>query len=301
MRNDQVRRVTWVGLMVNLGLALFKGLAGYLGSSQAVLADAVHSLSDCVTDIAVLIGSHYWSRPPDAEHPYGHGRFETAVTIIIGLALFAAAVGIGWEAIQVINAPTHTIPGWIAVLAAAVSVIANEVLYRWSVRWGRIIKSPAVLANAWHHRLDAISSIPAFLAVAGAILIPSWTMLDKLGALLVALLIVQAACRIIWPALKELMDWGAPLEICEKIRDVAQSHPEILDAHRIRTRYQSGSIFADMHIVVDGNIRVNDGHVIAEYVRKAVIREIPEVVDVIVHVDPHGASPLPVEDPCVRK
>ncbi|GAU07649.1 cation diffusion facilitator family transporter [Desulfoplanes formicivorans] len=301
MRSYQVRRVTWAGLVVNLGLALFKGLAGYFGASQAVLADGVHSLSDCVTDIAVLIGSHYWSRPPDAEHPYGHGRFETVVTIIIGLALFGAALGIGWEAVQVIKAPTHTIPGWIAVLAAAVSVFVNEALYRWSAYWGREVKSTAVLANAWHHRLDAISSIPAFLAVAGAILIPSWTMLDKLGALLVALLIVQAALRIIWPALKELMDWGAPLEICDKILEVAQGHPEIIDVHRIRTRYQSGSIFADMHIVVDGSIPVNDGHIIAEYVRKTVIREIPEVVDVIVHVDPHQASSMPIEEPCARK
>ncbi len=298
MRSRQIRRVTWVGLFVNLGLALFKGIAGYLGASQAVLADGVHSLSDCVTDIAVLIGSHYWSRPPDAEHPYGHGRFETFVTILIGLALLGAALGIGWEALNTIKSPTQKVPGWIAVLAAAVSVLANELLYRWSARWGREVKSTAVLANAWHHRLDAISSIPAFLAVAGAILIPSWTMLDKLGALLVALLITQAAVRIIWPGLKELMDWGAPKEICDRIRDIAMAHPQIIDAHKIRTRYQSGSIFADMHIVVDGNMTVNDGHAIAEHVRKGVIQQVPEVVDVIVHVDPHQASHVHVEDPC---
>ncbi|WP_462325411.1 cation diffusion facilitator family transporter [Desulfoplanes sp.] len=298
MQARQVRKITWVGLFVNLGLALFKGVAGYIGASQAVMADGVHSLSDCVTDIAVLIGSHYWSRPPDADHPYGHKRFETFVTVLIGLALLGAALGIGWEAVDALKDVRQEVPGWIAVLAAAVSVLANELLYRWSARLGREIKSTAVLANAWHHRLDAVSSIPAFLAVAGAILIPSWTMLDKLGALLVALLILQAACRIIWPGLKELMDWGAPQEICDRIRGVAQAHPEILDAHKIRTRYQSGSIFADMHIVVNGNMPVRDGHTIAEHVRKAVIQEVPEVVDVIVHVDPHQVSRVHVEDPC---
>lgn len=300
-RGRLVRRVTWIGLLVNLGLSLFKGIAGYLGSSQAVMADAVHSLSDCVTDIAVLVGSHYWSRPPDAEHPYGHRRFETFVTILIGLALLGAALGIGWEAVTSIQSDAHPIPGWIAALAAAVSVVAKEVLYRWSAYWGRATQSAAVLANAWHHRLDAISSIPALLAVTGAILIPSWTMLDRIGALLVALLVLQAAFRIIWPGLKELMDWGAPREVCEKMRDVALAHPAIRDAHRIRTRYQSGSIFADMHIVVDGNMKVKDGHDVAEHVRKAVIQQVPGVVDVIVHVDPHQVEHVHVDDPCLHK
>jgi len=294
----QVRRVTWVGLFVNLGLTLLKVAAGILGSSQAVLADGVHSLSDSMTDLAVIVGSHYWSRPPDAEHPYGHRRMETFVTILIGLVLLGAGIGIAWEALKTIQEPAHKVPGWIAVFAAGVSVIANEILYRWTVRWGREVKSSAMLANAWHHRLDAISSIPAFLAVGGAILLPSWTMLDKLGAFLVALLIVQAAFRIIWPGLKEFMDWGAPKEVCDKIRDIAQAHPGIKDAHKIRTRYQSGSIFADMHVVVDGTISVYQGHEIAEEVRTAVMSQVSEVVDVVVHVEPHQAGQVHVEDSC---
>jgi cation diffusion facilitator family transporter len=223
------------------------------------------------------------------------------VTILIGLVLLGAALGIGWEAVTSIQSDAHPIPGWIAALAAAVSVVAKEVLYRWSAYWGRATQSAAVLANAWHHRLDAISSIPALLAVTGAILIPSWTMLDRIGALLVALLVLQAAFRIIWPGLKELMDWGAPREVCEKMRDVALAHPAIRDAHRIRTRYQSGSIFADMHIVVDGNMKVKDGHDVAEHVRKAVIQQVPGVVDVIVHVDPHQVEHVHVDDPCLHK
>jgi len=294
----QIRRVTWIGLFVNLGLALLKGVAGVLGSSQAVLADGVHSLSDSMTDLAVIVGSHYWSRPPDAEHPYGHRRMETFVTILIGLVLFGAGIGIAWDALITIKEPVHKIPGWIAVFAAGVSVITNEILYRWTARWGREVKSSAMLANAWHHRLDAISSIPAFLAVGGAILIPSWTMLDKLGAFLVALLILQAAFRIIWPGLKELMDWGAPKEVCDTIRDIAQVHPGIQDAHKIRTRYQSGSIFADMHVVVDGTMSVYQGHEIAEQVRTAVMLQLPEVVDVVVHVDPHQVGHVHVKDSC---
>ncbi len=295
---QQVRRVTWVGFFVNLGLTVFKCVAGILGSSQAVLADGIHSLSDSMTDLVVIVGSHYWSRPPDAEHPYGHRRLETFVTILIGLVLFGAGVGIAWEALQSIRHPAHTIPGWIAVLAAAVSVVVNELLYRWTARWGREVKSSAVLANAWHHRLDAVSSIPAFLAVAGAILLPSWTLLDTLGAFLVALIIIQAATRIVWPGLKELMDWGAPQELCNAILAIAETQPGIRNVHKIRTRYQSGSIFADMHVVVDGDISVLQGHDIAEHVRNAVMKNLDEVVDVVVHVDPYQVEPVSVDEVC---
>ena len=295
---QQVRRVTWVGFFVNLGLTVFKCVAGVLGSSQAVLADGVHSLSDSMTDLVVILGSHYWSRPPDAEHPYGHRRLETFVTILIGLVLFGAGIGIAWEALESIKEPVHAIPGRIAAVAAGVSVIANELLYRWTARWGREVKSSAVLANAWHHRLDAISSIPAFLAVGGAILLPSWTMLDTLGAFLVSLIILQAAVRIVWPGLKELMDWGAPQELCNAIRAIAQEQPGIRNVHKIRTRYQSGSIFADMHVVVNGDISVLQGHDIAEHVRNEVMSGVPEVVDVVVHVDPHQVGEMSVEDVC---
>ena len=173
-----LRRVTWVGLFANLVLSAIKFAAGTFGRSQALVADAIHSLSDLTTDIAVLAGSHYWSRPPDENHPYGHRRLETLVTVFISVVLMAAGIGIGWKAISTLHQEHAAPPSWIAVLAAFVSIISKESLYRWTAITGRRIKSPVMAANAWHHRTDALSSIPVLVAVAGARLFPTWSFLD---------------------------------------------------------------------------------------------------------------------------
>ena len=211
-----IRKVTWVGLVANLLLAIFKFAAGYWGKSQAVIADAVHSLTDLVTDIAVIVGSHFWARPPDHDHPYGHRRLETLVTIFIGAVLAAAGLSIGWEALTGLKQDGAARPGWIAAAAALLSIICKEILYRWTGSTGQKLKSPALAANAWHHRSDAISSIPVLMAVGGSILFPSWSFLDGLGAVIVSLFILQAAMRILWPGLLELVDSGAPVAIRER-------------------------------------------------------------------------------------
>ena len=181
-REKIVRKVTWVGLVVNLFLAAIKFIAGIYGRSQALVADAIHSLTDLTTDIAVIAGSHYWSRPPDENHPYGHRRLETLVTVFIGIALIAAGIGIGWKAISALQEKHVAPPKWIAVFAALVSIGCKESLYRWTAITGRRVKSAALAANAWHHRTDAISSIPVLIAVAGARIAPAWSFLDKVGA-----------------------------------------------------------------------------------------------------------------------
>ena len=285
-REKIVRKVTWVGLWVNLFLAAIKFTAGIYGRSQALVADAIHSLTDLTTDIAVIAGSHYWSRPPDENHPYGHRRLETLVTVFIGVVLIAAGIGIGWKAISALQEKHASPPGWIAVAAALASIVCKESIYRWTAMTGRRLKSAALAANAWHHRTDAFSSIPVLIAVAGARVFPSWSFLDHLGAAVVSIFILHASIKIIWPGLSELIDVGAPKETRKKIRDIAVKNEGVLQVHDIRTRYISSSIQVDLHIVVDGLITVRQGHDIADDVKARIIDRIPEVLDVIVHVDP---------------
>ena len=281
-----VRKVTWVGLWINLVLAAVKFAAGIFGRSQALTADAIHSLSDLTTDIAVIAGSHYWSRPPDENHPYGHRRLETVVTVFIGIVLISAAIGLGWKAISTLQAHQVSPPGWIAVLAALVSIVCKESLYRWTAASGRRVKSAALAANAWHHRSDAISSLPVLIAVAGAKVFPSWSFLDRVGAVIVSIFILHASIKIIWPGLSELIDVGVPTETRKKIRDIALKNEGVLQVHDIRTRYISSSIQVDLHIVVEGLLTVREGHDIADDVRARIVDALPEVLDVIVHVDP---------------
>ena len=281
-----VRRVTWVGLFVNLVLAAIKFAAGIFGRSQALVADAIHSLTDLTTDIAVLAGSHYWSRPPDENHPYGHRRLETLVTVFIGVVLIAAGIGIGWKAISTLHQKHTAPPGWIAVVAAFASIVCKESLYRWTATTGRRIRSPALAANAWHHRTDAFSSLPVLIAVAGARAFPAWSFLDHVGAAVVSIFILHASIKIIWPSLGELIDAGAPMETQKRIREIALRNKDVLQVHDIRTRFISTSVLVDLHIVVEGSISVREGHHIADDVRDRITGEIPEVLDVIVHVDP---------------
>ena len=285
-REKTVRKVTWVGLLANLFLAGFKFIAGIIGKSQALIADAIHSLTDLTTDIAVIAGSHYWSRPPDDDHPYGHKRLEALVTVFIGVVLFAAGIGIGWKAISTLQQKHASPPGWIALVAAFVSIICKEAIYRWTAITGKRVKSPALAANAWHHRTDALSSLPVLVAVAGAKIFPSWSFLDRLGAVVVSIFILHASIKIIWPAVSELIDAGVPSETRKKIKAMALKNEGVLQVHDIRTRYISSSIQVDLHIVVAGSITVRAGHLIADDVRDCIIGEIPEVLDVIVHVDP---------------
>ena len=289
-RERYVRKVTWIGLLTNIGLSGLKFAAGYFGRSQALIADAIHSLTDTTTDIAIIAGSHYWSRPADEDHPYGHRRLETLVTAFIGIMLVAAGIGIGWEAISTLHKKQTASPGWIAFYAAMASIVVKEVLYRWTAAVGKKIESPALAANAWHHRTDAISSLPVLIAVGGALIFPTWSFLDRVGAVIVSIFILHAAMKIIWPAVSELIDAGVPEEIQKKIMGIASNTMGVREVHAIRSRYISSSIQIDLHIVVDGNISVREGHTIADSVEDNIIGGIPEVLEVVVHVDPSQVS-----------
>jgi len=291
LQNEQevrsIRRVTWIGLVANVLLSGFKLAGGILGSSQVIVADAVHSLSDTTTDVAVLIGVRYWSRPPDDGHPHGHGRIEAVVTAGIGLLLAGVAVGLTWNAIQTLRQPHPHRPGLIALAAALVSVVAKEMLYRWTVRVGRRVHSSAVVANAWHHRSDALSSIPAALAVLTVRLHPDWLFLDHLGAVVVSVFIFRAGVLIVWPASMELMDAGASQKELNRIEQVAMSVEGVRGVHAIRTRIVGGRVHVDLHILVDSTMSVGNGHAVSEEVDRRLLAEGPRMADVVVHLEPH--------------
>lgn len=283
----QARRVTLVGLAVNTLLTAFKFAAGILGRSQAVVADAVHGLSDMLTDVMILVGVRYWTAPPDESHPYGHRRIETVITTVLGISLAGVGVGLGYRALSTIREEHVGRPAWIAFAAAALAIVVKEVLYRWTVAVGKRIRSAALVANAWHHRSDALSSVPAALAVAAAVVRPSWVFLDHVGAAVVAIFILQASWKIMAPALAELIDAGAPREAREKIRAVALGVAGVELVHAIRTRYIGSGLVCDLHVKVDPAMSVRDGHAVTEEVKRRLLAEGPDVLDVVVHLEPY--------------
>lgn len=279
-------RVTWVGLVLNVALSVFKVAAGYWGNSRAVLADGVHSLSDLVTDVALLVGVKYWTAPPDADHPHGHRRIETIVTMFIGLLLALVGLGIGWDAVSTIGERHAGSPGLLPLAAALISIVAKEWLFHWTAAAGRRIKSSAVVANAWHHRSDAFSSIPAALAVGTAHFFPRVYYIDHIGAMLVTLFILRAAWTIAWPAAGELSDAGATPEERGKIRRIILETEGVAGAHKIRTRRIGPGLQVDLHIQVRPEMPVREGHGISEAVKERLKELGPDVLDVIVHLEP---------------
>jgi cation diffusion facilitator family transporter len=277
-------------LGINLTLAAFKCGAGYWGKSQAVLADGIHSLSDAVTDGALLVGMRFWDKPPDREHPYGHQRLETLITIFIGLLLGLVGVRLLWSALSSLHLSSPSsvaAPGKIALLAALISMASKEILYRWTLLWGKKTRSMALSANAWHHRSDALSSLPVALAVGGTMIDPSWIFLDSLGAALVSIFILRAAYRICKDPVEQLMDRGMPPEELEKLQKVVWSIPGILGLHKVRTRYLgSSSLMVDLHIEVDPEMSVCEGHALASKVKFTLMEHFPDTLDVVVHVEP---------------
>jgi cation diffusion facilitator family transporter len=285
-----VRRVTLGGMAANLGLFVLKLAGGILASSLAVVADAVHTLCDTSTDVAILIGVRYWTKPPDAEHPHGHRRIETVITIGIALVIAGVSVGLITYAIETLRAGGMPQPGWLAFAAALISIVVKEALYRWTRRVGARIDSSAVLANAWHHRSDALSSAPAAVAVALAALHPQWSFLDPVGALIVSLFIIVAAWGIARPALGQLIDTGAPEPDRDRIRTIALDTTHVLHVEAIRTRYVGPGLQVDLHVQVDGSMSVRDGHDVAGHVKHRLLEEGPGVVDVVVHLEPYEGT-----------
>ena len=285
-RYQQIKKVTLVGAFVNAFLALGKILLGFFGQSQALIADGVHSLADLVSDIIVVYAAKHGSREADEEHPYGHGRIETVVEVLLGFMLVAVALGITIDAVSRIHNPEFLLsPTWYALLAAFLSIIANEGLFQYTLRVGRKIKSNLLIANAWHHRTDAISSIIALIGIAGALL--GFPLLDAMAAIGVSLLISKVGWGISYRAFKELIDTALDTEKVKQIEELILSVDGVKAVHSLRTRRMGAYALVDVHIlVVNSRISVSEGHQISEKVTYRLLNHVDEISDVVVHIDP---------------
>lgn len=302
-----VSRVTWVGVVVNVALAVVKLLAGIYAKSNVLLADAVHTVSDLATDFAILIGVRYWSAPADANHPHGHRKIETMITLAIGVALAMVGLGLGYEAIRTLadallngrdaEAATPKLGTFtaLAMLVALASIVSKELLYRWTAAKGVALGSSALVANAWHHRSDAISSIPPLIAMGGEFFGRSFGYdlwyLDPIGTIVVCFMLLQAAWEVMEPTFASLLDASADRQLCSAIRKTVLETKGVIDTHRIRTRVIcSHAVAVDLHLIVDQSISVARGHAIANDVKERLLKlqvsSGARPVDVLIYVEP---------------
>ena len=280
------RSVTLIGAVLNTFLIILKFYAGIFGKSQALIADAVHSVSDLFTDAVVLLGLRMGRKPPDDEHHFGHARVETLASAVVGLALIATAVYLGIKAALNIYQHTEYHPTGLALIGAGMSIALKEALYHYTVYTGRRIKSQLLVANAWHHRSDAMSSVAVFIGVAVARLNPSWHVLDSFAALLVSFFIIKVGLDILRNTLQELTDTAPPPEILDRINQCSLKIEGVINAHDLKVRTLGGLYQAEIHIVVDGRMTVAEGHRIAKSVERCLVEEVEDLDRVIVHVDP---------------
>lgn len=264
-REKGIYRVTVVGSIVNFLLLLFKFFAGIAGHSAAMLADAVHSLSDFVTDIIVIVFVRISAKPQDEGHDYGHGKYETLATALIGLFLLFVGVGIMWNGATSIyhflRGGTLQQPGMLALVAALVSIVFKEVLYQYTVFKGRKLNSQAVIANAWHHRSDALSSIGTALGIGGAILLGSqWRVLDPAAAVIVSFFIMRVAVKLLIPCVEELLEKSLPAAVEKEILETILSVPGISSPHHLRTRRIGSYCAVEVHVRMDGAISLEEAH-----------------------------------------
>jgi len=278
--------ITITGGCVNLFLIVIKFAAGIFGHSQALIADAIHSISDLFTDAVVMFGLWRGRKPPDESHHFGHGRIETLATATVGLTLVGAAFYLGLRSASDLYSGTIYHPTVLALVGAGLSIAFKEGLYHYTVRVGRRIKSELVVANAWHHRSDALSSIAVFIGVSVARINPRLHYFDAIAALLVSLFILKVGFEIFKKALAELSDTAPSTEIQDRINRCACSVKEVMGTHDLRVRTTQGRYQIEIHIVVDGRQTVVEGHAVAKAVERCLICDITEIDQVIVHVDP---------------
>ena len=279
-------QVTLVGVLVNGLLIVLKFLTGMFGHSQALIADAVHSVSDLFTDAVVLLGLRIGRKAPDEEHQFGHARIETLASAIVGLALVLTALYLGIDASINIHRHTEYHPTNLALIGAGISIALKEALYHYTVYTGRRMKSQLIVANAWHHRSDAISSVAVLLGVGGALINPDWHILDSFAALLVSFFVANVGLEILGTCLREFTDTAPKSEILDKINHIARSVEGVLDMHDLRVRISGGLYQMETHIVVDSQLTVAEGHRIAKAVESSLVGKIEDLDRVIVHVDP---------------
>ncbi len=282
---QEKRRVTLVGAVINLFLAISKVLVGVIGSSQALIADGLHSLSDLASDLMVLVAAKYGSHEADVDHPYGHARFETAATMGLGLMLLIVAGGITLDAIGRLFSPEFLMqPGPLALSAAVFSILSKEALYHYTMQVARRVSSNLLRANAWHHRSDAISSIVVLVGIAGTM--AGLQYLDSIGAIVVALMVAKIGWDLGWEGLSELVDTGLNSRELDAINRTIESVNGVKSHHMLRTRRMGEDVLVEVHIVVGSQVTVSEGHQISDKVQMKLKEAHTNVTEVMVHIDP---------------
>ena len=290
-REKEIYKVTLVGSAGNVALLTFKFIAGVMGHSSAMIADAVHSLSDFITDVIVLAFVHLSAKPQDESHDYGHGKYETFATFIIGLALIAAATGIivsgvakliDWAGGKQLEAP-----GWLALVAAVISIIVKEVLYRYTAISGKRLDSQALVANAWHHRSDALSSIGTTVGIGGAILLGNrWTVLDPLASVFVGILLVKVSIGLLRGSVSELTESSLSSDIEKEIEEIICSFPDVCEPHNLRTRRIGNRYAIEAHVRMAGDLSLTAAHDQATAIEQRIRQRFGKQTHVTIHMEP---------------
>lgn len=290
-REEEIYKITLVGSVGNVALLAFKFIAGVLGHSAAMMADAVHSLSDFVTDIIVIAFVRVSTKPQDEGHDYGHGKYETLASLFVGLALIAAATGIivsgavkfaSWLGGEQLPAP-----GRLALWAALISIVVKELLYWYTVRAGKRLDSHALVANAWHHRSDALSSVGSAIGIGGAILLGDrWTVLDPLASIIVGAMLVKVAVELLRGSMSELTECSLPAETEREIEEILNSSPDVCEPHNLRTRKIGNRIAIEAHVRMDGGVTLNEAHDRATDIEHRLKERFGQDTHVTLHMEP---------------
>lgn len=292
-REKEIYKITLWGSMVNFMLLIFKFVAGIVGHSSAMIADAVHSLSDFATDIIIIAFVRISEKPQDENHDYGHGKYETFATAIIGTVLLSVGIGILIDSTRNIiafyNGERIEAPGMLALAAALISILSKEAIYRYTMVKGKRLNSKAVMANAWHHRGDALSSVGTLVGIGGSIFLgKSWRVLDPLAALVVSLFIIKVSVRLIKPCIDELLEKSLPKEIEDKILDIILSFSEVRSPHHLRTRYIGNRIAIEVHIRMNGDMTLKEAHDITKRIEASLKEEFGENTHIGIHMEPQN-------------
>lgn len=294
-REQDIRQITLIGAIVNIILTIFKIIAGIIGRSAAMVADGIHSLSDLLSDIVVLVFTHISSKGKDKDHSFGHGKYETLATLIVSVMLIAVgarlmASGVK-SIIEVIKGNSIPVPGSIALWAAIISIVSKEILYHATLRTAKRVNSPVVLANAWHHRSDAFSSIGALVGIGGAMILgDKWTILDPIASCCISVAIIVVAVKMALPSLAELLETSLPEEIERDIISTANSVLGVENIHELKTRRNGISYIIDAHIVVNPHISITEAHNIATDVENAVRAKYGNETQINIHIEPDKES-----------
>ncbi|MBO4657718.1 MAG: cation transporter [Bacteroidales bacterium] len=290
-REKELTKVTLIGSLGNFVLLVFKFVAGIVGHSAAMVADAVHSLSDFVTDIIVLVFVKIGAKPQDSSHDYGHGKFETLATLFVALALIGAAIGIivsgSVKFVSWLKGETLEMPGVLALWAALLSILVKEILYRYTAARGKALDSPAVVANAWHHRSDALSSVGAAIGIGGALLLgEKWAVLDPLASIVVGAMLVRVAVELLKGSAGELTDSSLDEEVEKEIETIICSFPQVSEPHNLRTRRIGNRIAIETHVRMDGDMPLREAHDIVSAIEHGIKDRFGRNTLVTIHMEP---------------